>query len=133
VPIDIIVRGICCLRPGVQGVSEHIRVRSVVGRFLEHSRVSYFENGGRPEVYISSADWMPRNFDRRVEVAFPVETPALKRRLVDEALGMALRDEANARILAEDGSYRRLNGPFDSHAVLERIAAGEESALPLPP
>jgi polyphosphate kinase len=133
VPIDIIVRGICCLRPGVQGVSEHIRVRSVVGRFLEHSRVSYFENGGRPEVYLSSADWMPRNFDRRVEVAFPVETPALKRRLVDEVLGMALRDEANARILAEDGSYRRLNGPFDSHAVLERIAAGVESALPLPP
>jgi polyphosphate kinase len=124
VPIDLVVRGICCLRPGLPGVSETIRVRSIVGRFLEHSRISYFANGGQPEIYLGSADWMPRNFDRRVEVVFPVEDEAVKRRLTDEILAAVLLDDANVRLLGPDGRYTRLRGNFDSHAVLEQLAAG---------
>ena len=86
VKIDLLVRGICCLRPGVPGVSENIQVLSVVDRFLEHARIFYFEAGGKQEVYLSSADWMPRNFIRRVEVMFPVEDAGLRDRLVDEIL-----------------------------------------------
>jgi polyphosphate kinase len=105
VEIELLVRGICCLRPGVVGVSERIRVASVVDRFLEHSRVFAFGAGDKTEVFISSADWMPRNFHRRIEVMCPVEEPALRQRLLDEVLGTALRDNVKARRLLVDGSY----------------------------
>src|SRR6202162_1929686 len=108
VTIDLIVRGICCLRPKTPGLSEYIRVISIVGRFLEHSRIYYFENGGQPEVFLSSADWMPRNFLRRVEVAFPIETPPLRDLIVNEVLPRFLNDRVKARELQPDGSYRRL-------------------------
>ncbi|PYJ74688.1 MAG: polyphosphate kinase 1 [Verrucomicrobia bacterium] len=108
VPIDLIVRGICSLRPKIPGLSENIRVFSIVGRFLEHSRIYYFENAGQREVYLSSADWMPRNFFRRVEIAFPVEQPALRDRIIDEVLPKFLHDRVKARELQPDGSYRRL-------------------------
>jgi polyphosphate kinase len=135
VPIELIVRGICCLRPGVPGVSDRIHVRSIVGRYLEHSRILYAANGGSPEVLLTSADWMPRNFDRRVEIAFPIESPALVRRVADEILGAQLLDDAAARVLDRDGTYRRLAGATDSQALLERIAAGapHDTTLPPPP
>ncbi len=107
VPVDLIVRGICCLRPGVAGVSETIRVRSVVGRFLEHSRMLYFYNGGAEDLYLSSADWMPRNLNSRVETAFPVEDRRLKRKLM-EVFDLYLRDNEKARVLGEDGCYHRV-------------------------
>src|SRR6266853_959470 len=108
VTIDLIVRGICCLRPKVPGLSDYIRVISIVGRFLEHSRIYFFENGGQPELYLSSADWMPRNFLRRVEVAFPIETPPLRDHIINEVLPRFLNDRVKARELQPDGSYRRL-------------------------
>jgi len=108
VPINLIVRGICCLRPKVSGLSEYIRVVSIVGRFLEHSRIYCFENGGAPEVFLSSADWMPRNFLRRIEVAFPIKAPVLRDRIVKEILPNLLNDRVKARELQPDGSYRRL-------------------------
>lgn len=108
VKIDLIVRGICCLRPGVPELSENIRVISIVGRFLEHSRIYYFENGGAPVVYLSSADWMPRNLLRRVEVAFPVEDAALKKELINEVFPAYLSDRVKARELRSDGTYFRL-------------------------
>lgn len=107
VEIDLIVRGICCLRPGVKGLSEHIRVISVVGRFLEHSRVLFFENGGNPEAYIGSADLMPRNLDRRVEVFAPIRLQAQIKHLRDEVLKVYLKDETNAWDMAGDGTYTR--------------------------
>jgi len=105
--IDLIVRGICCLRPGVPGTSDNIRVISIVDRFLEHARVFHFGNGGKDEVYLSSADWMPRNFLRRVEVMFPIDDPALRERLIKEILGISLADNVKARRLGPDGSYHR--------------------------
>jgi len=116
VPIQLVVRGICSLRPGVPGISETIEVRSVLGRFLEHSRVFYFENGGDPEVFLSSADWMPRNFFRRVEVAFPVRDPELRDRVAEESLFNYLRDNATAWVLQPDGSYTRTR-PADGQEV----------------
>jgi polyphosphate kinase len=106
--VDLIVRGICCLRPKVPGLSENIRVVSIVGRFLEHSRIYHFANDGQPEVFLSSADWMPRNFLRRVEVAFPIENPALRDHLIKEVLPRFLNDRVKAREMQPDGSYRRL-------------------------
>jgi polyphosphate kinase len=106
VPIDLIVRGICMLKPGVAGLSETIRVRSVVGRFLEHSRAYYFQNGGEEEFYTGSADWMPRNFDRRVETIAPVQDERLKKYLKDVLLDSYLRDNVKARLLGPDGRYR---------------------------
>src|ERR671927_83690 len=106
VPIDLIVRGVCMLRPGVEGLSENIRVRSIVGRFLEHSRAYYFQNGGDEEVYTGSADWMPRNFDRRVETVAPVRDEKLKKYLKDVLLAAYLRDNVKARVLGPDGRYR---------------------------
>jgi polyphosphate kinase len=118
VEIDLIVRGICCLRPGVKGLSENIRVRSVVGRFLEHSRVFYFANGGKEEIFLGSSDIMPRNFDRRVEVLTPVLDTAISEYLRETVLDAYLRDEVNARLLTPDGTYlriaRRQKGGFDS-------------------
>ena len=105
VKIDLIVRGICMLRPGVGGLSDNITVRNIVGRFLEHSRVFYFANGGEEEVYIGSADWMSRNLKHRVEVITPVSDPALKRYLHHELLGAYLRDNVKAHELQPDGSY----------------------------
>jgi len=108
VEIDLIVRGICMLRPGVAGLSENIRVRSIVGPLLEHSRVYYFANGGEEEIYIGSSDWMPRNLDRRVEVITPVENANLKNYLKNEYLAAYLRDNVKARELMSDGFYKRV-------------------------
>jgi polyphosphate kinase len=107
VSIDLIVRGVCCLRPGVKGVSENIRVRSIVGRFLEHERVYYFHNGGDPKVFCASADWMQRNFFRRVETCFPVDDTRLRARVVEETLTRYLEDNTQAWILQSDGRYKR--------------------------
>ena len=108
VEIDLVVRGICCLRAGIPGVSENIRVRSIVGRFLEHARAYYFENGGDPEVFIASADWMNRNLFRRVEQASPIERRRLQKRLRREAFDLALADDSYAYELREDGTYERV-------------------------
>jgi polyphosphate kinase len=109
VEIDLIVRGVCCLRPGISGVSDRIRVRSIVGRFLEHSRVYSFANDGKPEIYCGSADWMDRNLFRRVEVAFPVESPELRARVADE-LQLYLDDDTQAWSLLATGKYVRVPG-----------------------
>src|SRR5437660_2415804 len=108
VTIDLIVRGICCLRPKIPGLSENIRVFSIVGRFLEHSRIYYLENAGQREVFLSSADWMPRNFYRRVEIAFPIEQADLRDEIIDGVLPKFVHDRVKARELQPDGSYRRL-------------------------
>jgi polyphosphate kinase len=108
VEIDLIVRGPCALRPGVPGMSENIRVRSIVGRFLEHSRVFYFHADGEEKVYLSSADWMDRNFFRRIEAAFPVLDPKIKRRVIKEGLRPYLTDNTQAwEIDGETGVYRK--------------------------
>lgn len=112
VQISLIVRGICCLRPGVAGLSENISVRSIVDRFLEHSRIYYFENACQPEVFLSSADWLPRNFFRRIELAFPIEDGVLRERIIREILGTSLADNRKARGLLPDDSYTLLSvGP----------------------
>jgi len=108
VKIDLIVRSMCCLRPGVEGLSENIRVRSIVGRFLEHSRIYYFRNGGNEQVYLGSADLMPRNIDRRVEVLFPVQDMRMIRYLHDDVLSTLLKDNVKARLMMPDGSYTHL-------------------------
>ena len=108
VKIELIVRGICCLKTGVPGVSENITVRSIVGNFLEHARIFWFHNNGKPECYCASADWMPRNLERRVEILFPVEAPALKDKLW-QILDGQLRDTAKAQILQPDGSYEKID------------------------
>ncbi|MCC6751219.1 MAG: polyphosphate kinase 1 [Deltaproteobacteria bacterium] len=105
VRVDLIVRGTCCLRPGVPGLSENVRVRSIVGRFLEHARVFWFANGGHDELYLSSADWMPRNLDHRIEILFPVEEPE-HRRYLRAVLELGLQDNTKARELRADGVYR---------------------------
>ncbi len=130
VKIELIVRGICSLRPGVKGVSENIRVRSVMGRFLEHSRVFYFENDGASELWGSSADWMPRNFFRRIETAFPVETPELKERVIRETLDFYLSDNQQAWQLKADGHYVRhrhaRSRPFSAQtALMEQLGTVE--------
>jgi polyphosphate kinase len=107
VEIELIVRGICSLRPGLKGVSDNIRVRSIVDRFLEHSRIYYFENACQPQLFIASADWLPRNFFRRIELAIPIEDGVLRERLIKEILGITLADNTKARFLEADGSYRR--------------------------
>lgn len=111
VKIDLIVRGICCLRPGVPGVSENIRVTSIVGRFLEHSRIFYFGNDGKPKLYLGSADWMPRNLFRRVEVCFPVLDPGIRKRIIDIIIPGYLSDCVKARVLGPDGVYSRIVCP----------------------
>lgn len=108
VPIELVVRGVCCLRPGLPGISESIQVRSVVDRFLEHSRIMIFGAGQKPKVLLSSADWMPRNFERRVEVMFPIESPSLIQRICKEIVPIYLNDNARARVLKSDGTYERV-------------------------
>ena len=108
VRIELIVRGICCLRPGIPGVSENISVRSIVGNFLEHSRIYYFENGGSPEIFAASADWMPRNLDRRVEIMFPLEEAAIKEKAL-HILQLELQDTVKAHIMRTDGTYDRVD------------------------
>src|SRR6202041_4159123 len=108
VQIDLIVRGICSLRPGIPGVSENIRVRSLVGRFLEHSRIFYFANGGEEELYCGSADWMPRNLFERCEVVFPVRDPQIRNRIKHEILAAYLADTAKSRMETGSGSYVRI-------------------------
>jgi polyphosphate kinase len=107
VPIELLVRGVCCLRPGLPGISENIRVTSIVDRFLEHSRLYVFSPDDEAKVFLSSADWMPRNFHRRVEVMFPIEAPDLKRRILKEVIPTYLRDNLRTRILQSDGNYVR--------------------------
>ena len=107
VKIDLIVRGVCSLRPGLPGISQTITVRSVIGRFLEHSRIYYFHNGGDELIYVGSADFMPRNLNRRVEILFPVEDKRLVRRLRDRVLAKYLEDEAGTRVMQSDGTYTR--------------------------
>jgi polyphosphate kinase len=128
VKIDLIVRGVCALRGGVRGLSENIRVRSLVGRFLEHSRVFYFYAGGQETVYLSSADWMDRNFFRRVEISFPVRDKALKKRVVDEAFTYALRDNQLAWQQQPDGDYTRVRSraaPFNLHEhLMHKLGSG---------
>jgi polyphosphate kinase len=119
VRVDLLVRGICCLRPGVEGISENIRVTSIVGRFLEHSRIYYFRNGGEEQIYLGSADLMGRNLDRRVELLFPVESRRLITRLHDEILGTYLADTHNARRMLSDGSYAmEREGSTDTNSQL---------------
>ena len=108
VQIDLIVRGICCLKVGIPGVSENIRVRSIVGQFLEHSRIFYFENGGKAEIYCGSADWMPRNLERRVEILFPIEDENLKKKAYHILEG-ELRDTMKASIMLDDGTYEKVD------------------------
>ncbi len=117
VEIDLIVRGICCLRPGVPGLSERIRVRSIVDRFLEHSRVWHFGNAGQPEVYVGSADWMPRNLFRRIEVVFPVLDGRLRERIIGEVLAVQLQDNVKARRLHASGEYETPRSPANVPSV----------------
>jgi polyphosphate kinase len=120
-PIDLLIRGTCCLKPGLKDLSETIRVGSIVGRFLEHSRVFRFVNGGEEEIYLSSADLMSRNLDRRLEVTFPIEDPAIKDRVRREALELPFADNVKLRWLSPDGTYHRADRnsiPFDSQATL---------------
>ena len=122
VEIDLIVRGACTLRPGLPGISEHIRVRSIVGRFLEHSRVYWFGNGGKPELYCASADWMERNLMRRIEIAFPILDPDLAARAFEETLANGLADNTQAWLLAADGRYRRATpGGNPPHAAQQHL------------
>ena len=141
VQIDLIVRGICTLRPGVRGLSDNIRVRSIVGRFLEHSRIFYFENAGTPDIYLGSADWMPRNLYERVETMFPIRDTLLKDRVRHEILAPYLVDNVKARVLHADGSYA-FNHPrgrtvqaFGAQDFLIAVAEGKKSidAIPAPP
>ncbi len=129
VRVDAIVRGICCLRPGIPGVSDLIHVRSIVGRFLEHSRIYCFENGGEPEIYIGSADLMERNLDRRVEALCPVFDPEIRHYLRAELLQAYLQDDTRACALREDGRYEPLQdveaGTLDAqHVLISRGAPG---------
>jgi polyphosphate kinase len=141
VEIDLIVRGMCALRPGVKGVSDHIRVRSIVGRMLEHSRVFYFQNGGEEEVYLGSADWMPRNLYERVEVMFPIKDPLLRERVRREILESYLADTLKARLLQKDGTYvrtwqaqgkRKPAAGFSAQDFLIGLAEGRQSPEGIP-
>jgi len=123
----------CSLRPGVKGLSERIRVRSIVGRFLEHSRIFSFANGGDEEIYCGSADWMPRNLFERCEVIFPVTQPDLAKRLREEILAAYLADNTKARLLRPDGDYvraPRMGAAFSAQDFLMRVAEGTADALP---
>jgi len=136
VQIDLIVRGICALRPGVKGLSENIRVRSIVGRFLEHSRIYCFANGGNEEIYCGSADWMPRNFFERCETIFPIKDPGLRHRIRNEILAAYLADDTKARHMRSDGSYPHVRtgkqGGFSVQDFLMKVSEGKASADSIP-
>ncbi|MGC2209788.1 MAG: polyphosphate kinase 1 [Candidatus Korobacteraceae bacterium] len=137
VEVELIVRGICSLNPGLKGISERIRVRSIVGRFLEHSRIYYFQNGGEEEIYMGSADWMPRNLHERVEVVFPLRDPLLRERVKHEILAAYLADNVKARVLQRGGSYVReeakgKRAPFSSQEFLIDVAEGRRDASSIP-
>jgi polyphosphate kinase len=117
VKVDLLVRSMCCLKPGIKGVSENITVTSIVGRYLEHSRLYYFHNGGQEEIYIGSADLMQRNLDHRVEVLFPLENPAHVRYLRDKMLDTYLKDNTRARVMQGDGTYVRLKSPAEDKTI----------------
>jgi polyphosphate kinase len=136
VRIELIVRATCCLRAGVKGLSENIRLRNIVGRFLEHARIFYFENDGQPLVFCGSADWMPRNFFRRVEAVFPIDDPELQRRIIHEILACEWRDNEDARELQADGSYAPVprpagDPPFSAQKFFMAAAATRAAALAL--
>ncbi len=136
VPIELIIRGICCLRPGLEGISETIHVRSIVDRFLEHSRILIFGEGAKAQVFFSSADWMPRNFDRRVEVMFPIEAEELRKRVCDEIVPIYLRDNTRARILMSDGTYVRAaawQGGEEFRSQRELLNSTQGTYLPMDP
>jgi polyphosphate kinase len=147
VEIDLLVRGICSLRPGIRGLSDRIRVRSIVGRFLEHSRIYHFENGGEPEVYLGSADWMPRNLHERVEVLFPLKSPLLRDRVLHEILAAYMADNVKARFLQKDGRYLRSwqsprgrsrkpptgRAAFSAQDFLIALAEGKQTPEAIPP
>ena len=147
VEIDLLVRGICSLRPGIRGLSDRIRVRSIVGRFLEHSRIYHFENGGEPEVYLGSADWMPRNLHERVEVLFPLKSPLLRDRVQHEILAAYMADNVKARFLQKDGRYLRSwqsprgrsrkppsgRAAFSAQDFLIALAEGKQTPDAIPP
>jgi polyphosphate kinase len=137
VKIELIVRGMCSLRPGVSGISDNITVRSIVGRLLEHSRIFYFENGGEEEIYIASADWMPRNLYERVEVLCPVLDAGLKQRVKDEILAAYLADNTKARLLDRAGQYlhvrrRKAQSTFSAQDFLIAVAEGTASVSDIP-
>jgi polyphosphate kinase len=138
VEIDLIIRGLCILRPGVKGLSERIRVRSIVGRFLEHSRIYHFANGGESEIYLGSADWMPRNLFERCEVVFPVRDPAALARIHDEILPAYMADTVKARLQQSDGSYIRASklmkdaAPFSAQIFLMQLAEGKTDLEAIP-
>jgi polyphosphate kinase len=138
VEVDLIIRGLSILKPGVKGLSERIRVRSIVGRFLEHSRIFHFANGGNDETYLGSADWMPRNLFERCEVVFPVRDPAAKARIHDEILPAYLADTVKARLQQSDGSYVRAGRlfkdakPFASQDFLMQLAEGKVDLSAIP-
>jgi polyphosphate kinase len=137
VEIDLIVRGVSSVRPGVPGVSENIRVRSILGRFLEHSRIFYFANGGEEEIYCGSADWMPRNFFERCEVVFPIRDAQIRNRIKKEILAAYLADNIKARMETADGDYVRLrpaagSKPFSAQDFFVRLAEGRDSVDNIP-
>jgi polyphosphate kinase len=132
VKIDLMIRGVCCLVPGVPTLSENIRVTSVIDRFLEHSRVFRFENAGAPEIWISSGDWMPRNFIRRIELAFPVRAESIKRRIEEQILPISLADNVKGWYLDSEGKYHRREPdgkPVRSQEAFIAIARSEAVAI----
>ena len=136
VRIDLLVRGICCLRPGLPEISENIRVLSILDRFLEHSRVYYFHNGGNPEIYSGSADWMPRNFKKRAEILYPIEDTELKTRMIDEILVTYLNDNVKTRRMQSDGSYVRVTPKEGANLIRSQsalIAIARKGGLKSPP
>jgi polyphosphate kinase len=136
VQIDLIVRGISSIRPGIPGISDNIRVRSVVGRFLEHSRIFYFANGGEDEIYCGSADWMPRNLFERCEVVFPIRDAQIRHRIRHEILAAYLADTGKSRMEMADGDYLRLRAPegkrFSAQDFFIRLAEGRDSVDSIP-
>jgi polyphosphate kinase len=126
VKIELIVRGICCLVPGIKGVSENITVRSIIGKLLEHSRIFYFYNNNQPLVFLSSADWRPRNLDRRVEISFPIEDPEKKEKVIN-VLKTVLNDSQKAHLLQSNGEYKKIDDGNNYESQLELFEMAKTS------